>query len=117
MLNSIFKLITGDLEDKRVYRQMMKRVDALPNDYRYTFRKIQHYMFSVGPIGNDITIFTHLLDLFEACAAEGRKVLDVIGSDVSKFCDEYMHASSSDTETRRKKLNKEILEYFNRKEQ
>ena len=47
MLDSIIKLIIGDLEDKRAYKQMMKRVNALPKDYRFTFHKIQHYMFSV----------------------------------------------------------------------
>lgn len=50
MLDSIIKLIIGDMEEKRAYKQMMKRVDVLPKDYRFAFRKIQHYMFSVGPL-------------------------------------------------------------------
>lgn len=44
-------------------------------------------------IFTDLTMFTDLVDLFEASAAEGREVLDVIGSDVGKFCDEFMRAS------------------------
>lgn len=117
MLDSIIKLIIGDMEDKRAYKQMMKRVDALPKDYRFAFRKIQHYMFSVGPLGGDMTIFTDLVDLFEASAAEGRQVLDVIGSDVGGFCDEFMHASVTNTETLREKLNKEVMEKFNKEGQ
>ncbi|WP_141501124.1 DUF1048 domain-containing protein [Paenibacillus luteus] len=123
MLDSIIKLLIGDLEEKRVYKQFMKRVDALPKDYRFAFRKIQHYMFSVGPPGGDMTIFTdltmftNLVDLFEESAAEGRQVLDVIGCDVGKFSDEFMRASVTNTETLREKLNKEIMEKFNMKEQ
>ncbi len=119
MLDSIVKLIIGDLEDKRVYKQMMKRVDALPKDYRFAFRKIQHYMFSIGPPDGDMTIFTDLkmfndlVDLFEASAAEGRRVLDVIGSDAGKFSDEFMCASCTKAETARN-INKEIVEKFSK---
>ena len=123
MLDSIIKLIIGDMEEKRVYKQMMKRADVLPKDYRFAFRKIQHYMFRVGPPGGDMTIFTdltmftNLLDLFEASATEGRQVLNVIGSDVGKFCDEFMRASVTNTETLREKLNKEVVEKFNKEVQ
>ncbi|MBD0382894.1 DUF1048 domain-containing protein [Paenibacillus sedimenti] len=118
----MIKLLKGDMEDKRAYKQMMKRVDALPKDYRFAFRKIQHYMFSVGPPGGDMTIFTDLtmftdlVDLFEASAAEGRQVLDVTGSDVGKFCDEFMRAAATNTETLREKLNKEVMGKFNKEE-
>jgi len=59
-------------------------------------------------------IFTDLVDLFEASAAEGIQVLDVIGSDVGKFCDEFMYASVTNTETLREKLDKEVIEKFNK---
>ncbi|AHF10458.1 DUF1048 domain-containing protein [Dehalobacter restrictus] len=120
MLDSFKKLIIGDMEEKRAYKQMMKRVDALPKDYRFAFRKIQHYMYSVGPSGGDMTIFTDLtmftdlVDLFEASAAESRHILDVIGNDVGKFCDEFMRASVANTETLRERINKEVMEKFNK---
>jgi DNA-binding ferritin-like protein (Dps family) len=123
MLDSIIKLIVGDMEEKRAYKQMMKRVDALPKEYRFAFHKIQHYMFTVGPIGGDmkiftdLTMFTNLVDLFEESAAEGRQVLDVIGSDVGKFCDEFMRAFVGNTETLREKLNKEVTEKLSREDQ
>lgn len=125
MLDSIIKLIIGDMEDKRAYKQMMKRIDALPKDYRFAFRKIQHYMFSVGPPGGDMTIFTDLtmftdlVDLFESSAADGKQVLDVIGSDVGRFCDEFMRASvnTENTEKLREKLNKEVMEKFKKEGQ
>lgn len=122
MFDSIIKLIIGDLEEKRAYKQMMKRVQALPEDYRFAFKKIQHYMYSVGSPNGDMTIFTNLtmftdlVDLLEACAAEGKQVLEVIGSDVGKFSDEFMLASGSNIETKREKINREIKAKLNRKE-
>lgn len=120
MLDSIIKLIIGDMEEKRAYKQMMKRVDNLPKDYRFAFRKIQHYMFTVGPpdgdmaIFMDLTMFTDLVDLFEVSAADGRQVLDVIGSDVGKFSDDFMRASVTNAEKSRIKLNKDIMKKFNK---
>lgn len=122
MFDSIIKLIIGDLDDKRAYKQMMKRVDALPKDYNFAFRKIQNYIYTVGSINADMTIFenmtmfTDLIDLFESSATEGRQVIEVIGSDVDSFSDEFMSAYITNTETKREKLNKEIAEKFNKEE-
>lgn len=119
MLDSIIKLLIGDLNEKRAYKQLMKRVNALPEEYRFAFRKIQHYMFSVGPPGGDMTVFTNLtmftdlVDLLEASAAEGKQVLDVTGDDVGRFCDEFMGASAANHQSPREKLNKEIMDKFN----
>ncbi len=117
MLDSIIKLIIGDLGEKRAYKQMMKRVDALPEDYRFTFRKIQKYMFTTG-IGIDldggIKVFADLVDWFEASAAEGKQVHDVIGNDVGAFVDGLAGASAY-TEKLREKLNKEIMEKFKKR--
>lgn len=120
MIDNLIKLIIGDLNEKREYKQMMKRVDSLPKDYNFAFKKIQKYMYSVGAPGGDITIFTDitmfmdLVDLFEASAADERQVIDVIGSDVGKFCDEFMSAYTTNSKTSREKLNKEIMEKFNK---
>lgn len=123
MIDNFIKLVIGDLDENRKYKQMMKRVDALPKEYRFALKEIQKYMYTVGaPDGDmtmfsDMTTFTDLVDLFEASAADGRKVIDVIGSDVDKFCDEFMRAHITDSETLREKLNKEIMEKFNKEGQ
>lgn len=112
MFDYLKNMLIGDIEGKKVYKQMMKRVNALPEDYKFTFHKIQHYMYING-VG-DINIFVNLLDLFEDSVADGRQVLDVIGDDVSKFCDEFMSTSVTYIETLKEKLNKEITEKFNK---
>lgn len=120
MLDSILKLIIGDMEEKRAYKQMMKRVDVLPKDYRFAFRKIQQYMFSVGPPDGDMTIFTdltmfsNLIELLEISVLENRKLLDVVGNDVGKFCDEFMRASSTGGKTQREQINQKVTERFNK---
>ena len=122
MLDSFIKLVIGDLEEKKVYKQFKKRVKALPKEYRYAFEKIEHYMYCVGPTGGDITMFTdmtmftNLVELFETSAAEGKQVLDVIGNDVGKFCDELMRASMNQKPSG-EKLNQEIKEKFNKEVQ
>lgn len=122
MFNKIIKLVIGDMNDKRAYKQMMKSVNLLPKDYRFAFKKIQKYIYTVGAPGGDMTIFTDmsiftdLIDLFECSAADGRPVVDVIGTDVGKFSDEYMSAYSTNTETLKEKLNKEIIEKLKSKE-
>lgn len=120
MFDSIIKLIIGDLDAKKEYRQFKKRVDALPKDYRYAFRKIQHYIYNVGCGGvdshtfSDWSVFINLIELFELSAGEGKQVLDVIGNDVKTFCDEFMLAAAVNKGTMREKLNKEIMEKFNK---
>ncbi|MEG0578146.1 MAG: DUF1048 domain-containing protein [Bacilli bacterium] len=112
MLDKFVKLVIGDIDDKRAYKNMMKRVDNLPKDYQFAFKKIQHYIYTVGNFNSDITIFEELIELFEASAVDGRQVLDVIGSDVSKFSDEFISVSNTNIETLREKLNKDVMQRF-----
>ncbi len=120
MIDRFIKLVIGDLEEKKEYRQMMKRVNTLPEEYRFAFKKIQRYMYNIGGINGDMAVFVNfnvfkgLLELFETSVAAGKNVIDITGSDVGRFADEFMAAYSTDTETVGDKLNHEIAEYFNR---
>ena len=116
MSKSIIELVIGDLGEKREYRQFMKRVDALPKDYRFAFKKIQHYLYNFSALGSDLTVFTDLLELFESSSAEGRPILEVIGDDVAAFSDELLSASTKNVISAREKLNKEIQDYFLKEE-
>ncbi len=112
MPKSFLELIVGSLDEKRAYRQLMKRVNALPKDYRFAYKKIQHYMYYFEASGCDMDMLTDLLDLFEASACEGKAVLDVLGSDVATFCDELIRATTQHGATTREKLNEDILNHF-----
>ncbi len=123
MLDSVIKRIMGDLEEKKEYKEFTKRVNALPKEYRYAFKKIQHYMYCMGAPGGDMTIFNDLsvfiglVELFETSAADGKSVTQTVGSDVSKFADDFMAAySTHNPKNLREKLNREIAEYFSKED-
>ncbi len=99
------------IESKREYKQQMARVDALPEDYKYVFKKIQEHMwmFAAGSGYDMMKIHYDLIDLFESGAANGKDALDITGEDVAAFCDELMRSVSTYTENWRETLNRDIL--------
>ena len=108
--------LSRTLREKRAYRQMMARVNALPEDYRYVFKRIQRHMwmFSSGAWQDMMAVHTDLVDLFEAGAAEGKPVLAITGQDVAAFCDELLRNAHTYTEDWREALNRDIGSYFNK---
>lgn len=99
------------MEGKREYKQQMERVKSLPEDYQYVFKKIQEYMWMHASGDGMDMLQTHydLIDLFEAAAAEGKRVLDVTGEDVAGFCDELMRSTNTYTESWQKNMNRDIM--------
>jgi len=97
-------------QEKRRYRQVMARVKALPEDYRYMYDKIQHYMWShAGGDGMDmIRVLADLLELFEAGVADGKPVLEVTGPDVAELCDELLGTTKTWTKRWHEELNRDI---------
>lgn len=100
------------LKEKREYKRQMARVAALPEDYRFVFKKIQSYMwqFAIGAGYDMMKIHYDLIDLFEAGASENKGVLAVTGRDVAAFCEDLLRSTDTYTEDWRKKLNREIIE-------
>ena len=110
-MSRLFAYIKRVAREKREFRQMQARANALPQDYRYVYHKIQHYIWShSGGDGMDtMPILADLLDLFETGAAEGKRVLDLTGEDVAAFCDELLRNAKTWTEDRKKTLNRDIM--------
>lgn len=110
----LFKKLIGD---KKEYKMMMARVDALPEDYKFVFKKIQNYMwnFATGNGMDMLHIQYELIDLFEAGAAEGREVLDITGDDVASFADELVANAKSYVAKYREDLNLSIKNRFENK--
>ncbi|MGP0587721.1 DUF1048 domain-containing protein [Paenibacillus timonensis] len=110
----MFKKLIGD---KKEYKMMMARVDALPEDYQYVFKKIQTYMwnFSAGNGMDMLHMQYELIDLFEAGAAEGRQVLEITGEDVASFADSLVANAKTYFAKYREDLNQSILERLRKK--
>lgn len=111
MINLIKKMIG----DKKEYKEQMTRVQALPDEYRFVFEKLQEYMwrFAGGDGSEMLTAQGELLALFENGATEGRHVLDITGEDVVGFCDEYLRDTKKWSDSYRKKLNEEMNNLVN----
>ncbi|MFF2448897.1 DUF1048 domain-containing protein [Neobacillus sp. NPDC058068] len=104
----ILKKLVGD---KKEYKQMMARVEKLPADYQFVYKKIQGYMwnFAAGNGYDMLKIQYELIDLFEAGAADGKQVLEITGEDVASFCDELLENAKTYTANWRKNLNESIM--------
>lgn len=98
------------IESKREYKRQMDRVEALPEEYCYVFKKIQSHMWMfVSGSGYDmIKIHYDLIELFEEGAANGKHVLEVTGEDVAAFCDELLRSAKTYSEDWRTALNRDI---------
>jgi DNA-binding ferritin-like protein (Dps family) len=96
--------------DKKEYKMMMARVKAMPEDYQFVFKKIQHYMFSrSGGDGMDmLKVQYELIDLFEAGVADGKRVLEITGEDVAGFCDELLRNTKTWTVKWHEALNRDV---------
>lgn len=94
------------IESKREYKEQMKRVKSLPEDYQFVFKKMQTYMWQhVSGAGYDMMKIQYdLIDLFEEGASNGKSVLEITGNDVASFADELLQ----NTTTYKTKLNNEI---------
>ena len=114
MIMALWKKLAGE---KKEYRQMKKRVDQLPRDYRFVYNHIQKYMwkFTAGAVYDMLKIQYELVELFEEGAADDKPVLDVTGEDVASFCDELLRHARTYTEEWHDKLNRDIRKKLGKK--
>ena len=88
-----YEKITGDLADKKRYREYKQRVKNLPDDYREAANALERYLMHLGPVDDSaslIAMVTDLADLLEQSAAAGTPIRDVVGEDPSVFADTFM---------------------------
>ncbi|MFH9893076.1 DUF1048 domain-containing protein [Streptomyces luteogriseus] len=82
------------IEGKKQWRAHVARVKALPPDYQIVYKEMQKYLFKVGPVSlSDGPLLPGIVDFFEEGVAEGKRVLDLIGTDVAAFCDDLIKDS------------------------
>ncbi|TKH03231.1 DUF1048 domain-containing protein [Peribacillus simplex] len=113
MVNFIKKI----LDDKKEYKEMMARVEALPGDYPEAYKKICNYIwgFASGSGMDMLRIQYDLIDLFEAGAADGKDVLEVTGEDVIAFANGLTDQAKRWDDKLRNNLNKSILNRVGKK--
>ncbi|AKU15145.1 DUF1048 domain-containing protein [Luteipulveratus mongoliensis] len=106
-MNNFLTKIIGDKKD---WKAMEARANALPRDYRIVYGEMKSYMwrFTAGDGMDIVDVLRDVLALFEASAAEGKRVLEVTGDDVSAFCDERLKGTSSYMDKWRQSLNSTV---------
>ena len=113
MLNKIFSTLKLWKQEKIDYKVYKKRIQALPEDFQIVFKEIEAFMwdFTLGSAGRGMmSVLTDMLELFESGAQEGKNVLNIVGDDVSDFCDGLLKEVQAQTWTGKKKeiLNQSI---------
>lgn len=106
----MINLLTRILGDKKEWKAMEARADALPRDYQAVYDEMKGYMwrFASGDGMAIIAVLKDVFGLFETSAAERKGVLDVTGEDVAAFCDERLRGTTSYFDTWRASLNREV---------
>lgn len=85
------EVVTGDIGDKRRWRQYKARTKALPANYRTAVEAIERYPMHLGPgDGPDwASMWEDLIDLFEQSAANETPVREVVGGDPVEFVETF----------------------------
>ncbi len=107
----MIKLIKGLIDDKKTYKQQLSRVEKLPEDYQFVFRKICEYIWGYASgSGRDMLVTQgKLIDLFCEGAELNIPILELTGTDVASFCDELIIDTKKWTDIYSQKLNKNII--------
>lgn len=88
-----FETVTGSLNDKRRWRAYKARKAALPDDYRTAIDGVERYLLHAGAISDGgvlMRMLEDLSDLFDAAAADGTAVRDIVGHDPVEFADTFL---------------------------
>jgi DNA-binding ferritin-like protein (Dps family) len=110
--------LTKILGDKKEWKRMEARAEALPSDYRIVYGEIKKYMwrFTAGDGMNIVAILKDLLGLFETGAADGKRALEITGQDVAAFCDELLRNAKTYTEKWHDELNRNVMDKLQEEE-
>lgn len=89
------------VDGKREWKQLNKRVEAMPEDYIFVYKQMQKYIFKTKDLNSEqaFKIFGDILDLFEEGITNNLHILEITGRDVATFCDNMTSDYSSYIDT------------------
>ena len=107
------ELVVGPLDQKRRYRQHKARVRALPEPYRASNEAVERYAMYAGGIADGelaVRMLEDLVELFEASAANGTPIRDVVGEDPVEFAEAFLanYADGAWTNKEKRRLSDAI---------
>lgn len=94
-MSSWIEAVTGSLGQKKQYRQVRARIDALPDPYGTVAKALQRYLMYYGGVtdgGTIVTMMDDLVALWERAAADGTSVRAIVGDDPVEFAETFAQA-------------------------
>lgn len=108
MSNILSKLIG----EKKEWKAMEARAQALPPDYRAVYEEIKRYLWKLaaGDGAGTVAALDSVITLFEQGVSRQQGVRDVTGTDVAAFCDAGLreHNAASYVDEWRESLNADV---------
>ena len=89
------ELVTGSLEQKKQYRQIKGRLEALPEPYNGVAKALNRYLMYYGGVTDGDTLiimFGDLADLWERAAVDGTPLREIVGDDPVEFAETFAQA-------------------------
>lgn len=89
--------LTGSLEQKKLYKQAVARVEALPEPYRGAAKAFNRYFMYYGGFTDGDTLVTIIgdhADLWERAAVDGTPVRAIVGDDPVEFAETFARSYS-----------------------
>jgi DNA-binding ferritin-like protein (Dps family) len=113
-MNNIPTRLIGD---RKEWKRMEARANALPRDYRVVYGEMKSYMwrFTAGDGMDIVAIPDDVLVEFETPAAQNQPVLEVTGEDVAAYCDAHLGGATPDDrylEKWRTSLNQDVRKHL-----
>jgi DNA-binding ferritin-like protein (Dps family) len=114
-MNRLINTLKRWKKEKAEYKEYRRLYRSLPKDYRFVFKEIEKYIWSLDYDGSMMNVLMNTLEAFSIAAVDGRNVFSVTGEDVGVFCENLLRKFNAKTwaDKCREKLNKNIRNYLN----
>ncbi|MGP9782603.1 hypothetical protein CQ010_17655 [Arthrobacter sp. MYb211] len=87
-----YEILTGQLQQKKQYKEAKARLDALPEPYRATATALNRYFMYFGGITDGDTLvqmFIDHADLWERASIDRLPLREVVGEDPVEFAENF----------------------------
>lgn len=89
--------LTGSLSQKKLYKQHVHRIEALPEPYGRAAKALNRYFMYYGGVTDGDTLITMMgdhADLWERAAIDGTPVRAIVGDDPVEFAETFARSYS-----------------------
>lgn len=107
------EILMGSLEQRKQYKQIRGRINALPEPYAAAAKAVERYAMATAGITDGptlITMYGDLADLWDRAAADRTPVRDIVGENPAEFAETFVRAYNGGEwiDGERKRLTKAI---------